>query len=173
MLFRYDATCPYGFSISFWLMYRFPDRANEGDAIILGAKVCITAQKIKFSIKDFFSKCDQIHRKLRIWSHLLKKSLTENCIFCAMYMYFFSFRYMFDADTLLVCKQCWEEIVRSFSVKKVFLKILQIWTPVQVFSCETCEIFKNSFFYRTPLVAASHCFSLYEIPCHNTKRIPS
>ena len=31
-----------------------------------------------FSIKDFFSKCDQIHRKLRIWSHLLKKSLIEN-----------------------------------------------------------------------------------------------
>ena len=33
-----------------------------------------TAQKRKFSIKDFFSKCDQIRRKLRIWSHLLKKS---------------------------------------------------------------------------------------------------
>ena len=30
-----------------------------------------TEQKMKFSIKDFFSKCDQIHRKLRIWSHLL------------------------------------------------------------------------------------------------------
>ena len=35
----------------------------------------ITAQKMKFSIKDFFSKCDQIRRKLQIWSHLLKKSL--------------------------------------------------------------------------------------------------
>ena len=31
--------------------------------------------KMKFSTKDFFSKCDQILRKLRIWSHLLKKSL--------------------------------------------------------------------------------------------------
>ena len=30
---------------------------------------------MKFSIKDFFSKCDQIRRKLQIWSHLLKKSL--------------------------------------------------------------------------------------------------
>ena len=44
----------------------------------------VTAQKIKFSFKDFFSKCDQIRRKLRIWSHLLKKSLMENIIFCAM-----------------------------------------------------------------------------------------
>ena len=43
-----------------------------------------TAQKIKFSIKDFFSKCDQIRRKLRIWSHLPKKSLMENFIFCAV-----------------------------------------------------------------------------------------
>ena len=39
---------------------------------------------MKFYIKDFFSKCDQIRRKLRIWSLLLKKSLTENFIFCAV-----------------------------------------------------------------------------------------
>ena len=37
--------------------------------------------KMKFSINDFFSKCDQIHSFLRIWSHLLKKFLTENFIF--------------------------------------------------------------------------------------------
>ena len=43
-----------------------------------------TAQKMKISIKDFFIKCDQIRRKLRIWSHLLKKSSTENFIFCAV-----------------------------------------------------------------------------------------
>ena len=42
-----------------------------------------TAQKLRFSIKDFFSKCDQIHRKLRIWSHLLKKPLMENFNFGA------------------------------------------------------------------------------------------
>ena len=35
----------------------------------------VIAQKIKFSVKDFFSKCDQIRSYLRIWSHLLKKSL--------------------------------------------------------------------------------------------------
>ena len=43
-----------------------------------------TAQKMKFFIKDFFSKFDQIRMKLRIWSHLLKKSLMENFIFCAV-----------------------------------------------------------------------------------------
>ena len=39
---------------------------------------------MKFSIKDFFSKHDQIRRFLRIWSHLQKKSLMENLIFCAV-----------------------------------------------------------------------------------------
>ena len=49
----------------------------------------ITAQKIKFSVKDFFSKCDQIPKKLRIWSHLLKKSLMENFIFLFFYYCYF------------------------------------------------------------------------------------
>ena len=39
---------------------------------------------MKFSIKDFFSKCDQIRKKLRIWSHLLKKYLVKNFIFCVV-----------------------------------------------------------------------------------------
>ena len=36
---------------------------------------------MKFSIKDFFSKCDQIRSFLRISPHLLKKCLIENFIF--------------------------------------------------------------------------------------------
>ena len=44
----------------------------------------VTAQKINSSIKDFFSKWDQIRSFLRIWSHLMKKSLMENFIFCAV-----------------------------------------------------------------------------------------
>ena len=40
---------------------------------------------MKFSIEDFSSKCDQIRSFVRIWSHLLKKSLMENFIFCAVH----------------------------------------------------------------------------------------
>ena len=47
-----------------------------------------TAQKMKFSIKDYFSKCDQIRSFLPIWSDLLKKSLMENFIFCVVYLPF-------------------------------------------------------------------------------------
>ena len=39
---------------------------------------------MNFSIKDFFSKCDQIRRKLWFWPNLLKKSLMENLTFCAV-----------------------------------------------------------------------------------------
>ena len=38
---------------------------------------------MRFSIDDFFGKCDQIRRKW-IWSRLLKKSLMKNFLFCAV-----------------------------------------------------------------------------------------
>ena len=41
---------------------------------------------MKFSIKGFFSICDQIRSFLRIWSHLQKKSLMENFILCAVFL---------------------------------------------------------------------------------------
>ena len=50
----------------------------------------LTAQKMKLSIKDFFSKCDQIRCFLLIWSHLLKKSLMENFIFLCSACYLIS-----------------------------------------------------------------------------------
>ena len=46
--------------------------------IHLGVRIMQTnTQKMKFSIKDFFSKCDQICSFSRIWSHFLKKYLME------------------------------------------------------------------------------------------------
>ena len=39
---------------------------------------------MKYFVNDFSSKYDQIRRKLRIWSRLLKKYLMENFHFCAV-----------------------------------------------------------------------------------------
>ena len=61
----------------FWL------RVKSVNLLVLAFSM-ITARKVKFSIKDLFSKCDQIRWKLRIWSHLLKKPFMENFIFCAV-----------------------------------------------------------------------------------------
>ena len=63
-----------------------------------------TAQKMKFSIKDFFSKCDQIRSFLRIWSRLLKKSIMENFIFCEMKVILvshFIYPWLFSFDTIV------------------------------------------------------------------------
>ena len=67
-----------------WIFfYFFPVSQNMNT--VKSTKKCLTAQKMKFSIKDFFSKCNQIRSFLWIWSHLLKKSLMENFIFCAVW----------------------------------------------------------------------------------------
>ena len=39
-------------------------------------------------------------------------------------------------------------------------------TPTQVFSCEYCEIFKNSFYYRAPLVTASVLWTITMLNCN-------
>ena len=46
-----------------------------------------TLQKIKFLIKYFFSKCEQIHSLLGIRSHLLNILLMENFNFYAVKCY--------------------------------------------------------------------------------------
>ena len=43
---------------------------------------------MKFPLRIFFCKCDQICCFLRIWSQLLKESLMENFIFCAVKLSF-------------------------------------------------------------------------------------
>ena len=43
----------------------------------------------------------------------------------------------------------------SFLIKLQACNFIKKETLAQVFSCEFCEISKNTFFHRTPLVAAS------------------
>ena len=43
------------------------------------------------------------------------------------------------------------------------LKLYKKEIPTQEFSREICEIFKNIFFYRTPLVAASECLRFHKM----------
>ena len=61
---------------------------------------------------DFFSKYDQIRKKLRIWSHLLKKSLMENFIFCSV--------------------KAFERNRRTSRIKTIEIEIIQDSTPIPV-----------------------------------------
>ena len=78
LIFRFFFLC---------LLYLKPALSDTDDGSELAHSSLSLHKKMKFSIKDFFSKCDQIRRKLRIWSHLLNKSLIENFIFCAVYVF--------------------------------------------------------------------------------------
>ena len=72
---------------------------------------------MKFSISNFCSKCDQIRKKLRIWSHLLKKSLMENFTFCVV----LSTHLVEFYRVASTAKLCREAIPKR---KKLFKKIL-------------------------------------------------
>ena len=52
-------------------------------------------------------------------------------------------------STEVVIRRCSVKRYTKFTEKHLFQGL------PQVFSCELCEIFKNTFFYRTPPVAAS------------------
>ena len=55
---------------------------------------------MKYFVKNF-NKCEHIRIKLRIYSHLLNQSLTENFIFCVVNIIGFttdSFKFLFKSD---------------------------------------------------------------------------
>ena len=84
-------------------------------------KLNYTAKKIKISIKDSFTKCDQIRNFLRVWSHSLEKSLMENFIFCAVFvMHFFKLKLIFP-----------------FQIPRLNLKYkkLTFWDTLHQFKC--------------------------------------
>ena len=81
-------------------------------------------KKMKFSIKDFFSKWDQIRRKLRIWSHLLKKLLMETSFFVqCKNAFYLSYSLMFY-NFLLLLKFQFTGVNASYFEKVKLKKVL-------------------------------------------------
>ena len=130
----------YGFSLTRFLRYkdRIYDsifiRENTSRYMLCSLLAIVskasTARKIKFSIKDFFSKYNQIRRKLQIWSYLLKKSLMENSHFLCSALLILSIKY-------ILC-----ELNQLKLSSFVTTCICIIWN-ISHCSCR-CTIFKNS-----------------------------
>ena len=87
--FKKKETCRIFFFLKIWSLsqsyFWFMSFCTNVPPFFIG----FSAQKLKFSIKDFFIKCDQICSFMWSWSYLLKKSLMENfnfftVIFCWM-----------------------------------------------------------------------------------------
>ena len=88
MLF-YHCLCLHSLPLGFQSLTLFEYRASKNIAMKIRMSndvhgISFSAQKIKFPIKDYFSKCDQNRSFLQIWSHLLKKSFMKNFIYCAL-----------------------------------------------------------------------------------------
>ena len=99
--------------------------------------VVYTSQKMKFFIKGFFSKCNQICRKLRIGSHFLKKSLMENFFFCTvLHLNFWRFWFILGFFT-----------IRSDRHKQKLL----LWSLVHFKSKTSCRSFYKPHIFSVPL----------------------
>ena len=95
---------------------------------------------MKFSIKDFFSKSDQIRSFLWVWSHLLKKSLMENArcriilflsvfCFCQIFAFLMANLDSFHNSTIKL-----NDIIStllSFYLNSVFVTSIQHINPTQ------------------------------------------
>ena len=73
-------------------------------------------KKMKFFIKDFFNKCDQIRRKLQVLLHLLKKSLMETSVFV-----------QWRNNLALIFKCQFVSINSKILLNISFLKVLTYW----------------------------------------------
>ena len=82
-------------------------------------------------------------------TNLLKKKLTYSSIFKAYFKKIFA---VANASLVFIKNRCKSN--RSQMFFKIGLPIT-ISAGLQVLSCEYCEIFKSSFFYKTTPVAAS------------------
>ena len=135
---------------------------------------------MKFSTKYFFSKCDQIHRKQWIWSHLLKKSLMENFIFCAVLDFDLILMLGHQSATqkhqhgcfILKLKRCFrlQLYQKRYSSTGVSWWILRNFlacnfikneTPAQVFPWDIWKMLKKTYFVDHLWTAVSNAWFFY------------
>ena len=101
-------------------------------AIIIGSdhnftiKCTDAAWKMKFSIKNLFSKCDQIRSFLRIWSHLQKKSLVKN-IFCVVWAWE-SWSHINLKFDVTVSSGLWSQAFKSWTCSKCPINLIKFET---------------------------------------------
>ena len=115
---------------------------------------------MKFSIKDFFSKCDQIRNFLRIWSHLLKKSIISNFIFCAVDTTMSKLlECRVDSSTLLILRTHWRVIFG----KVIRCSTLRLWVGLTISILRLCS-FNGCLKLDSHLSEKPFFFYFYENP---------
>ena len=93
---------------------------------------------MKFSIKDFFSPCKQ----LRICSHLLKKYLIKNFIFCAEFLSQYSeFPLFFSRRGVSKMTKCQRKLPKTLSRCSEFIFIQNLFKFIPEFCFLNVDLF--------------------------------
>ena len=109
-----------------------------------------------------------------------------SCEYCKIYCrtsFFIEHLLWLLVDLFLACGSsrlevfCRKGVLRNFAKFTGKHKKEKKETPAQVFSCEFCKIYKNSFSYRIPPVAASvhvipHSLTILSHPLATSNRVP-
>ena len=98
------------------------------------------------TFKNFFSKCDQIRRKLRIWLHLLKKSLMKNSVLlCSDHCHCYVYTVQSKPLNLFLKKNIWQNwhYNKVFFYFMFFAKFASAVGTVVINSSRFDLIFKN------------------------------
>ena len=104
---------------------------------------------MKLSIKIIFIKCDQIHSFLRIWSHLLKKSLMENFIFCAVRGILNENHYPVNIYLLKVINRNTRKSEKIFWLPRVDIRFLFSWHWTLNRRLKVAEVIANHTVHRS------------------------
>ena len=103
-----------------------------------------STQKINFFVKNFFSKCEHIRKKLRIHSHLLNKSLTEKFIFYVVNNTGFTtesckffFKRNYQSLVYFTLINTWQRLVSSLLFRNQFFglavnNLLSLWLVLKI-----------------------------------------
>ena len=78
---------------------------------------------------------------------MISRSDLQKNIISVVTFSFICLAYCFQKFAEAVAQRCYIKKAFNFIIKE---------TLTQVFPCEFCKIFKNTFSYRTPMVATSH-----------------
>ena len=135
----------------------------------------LTAQKKKFSIKDFFSKCDQIFRKLDFTQEILNGKLHFLCSIC--YHFYWLIKKVFSInDNIAILYFCsWEKIsIATSSMCFIFKQqnkksvyFLKIWINLNNLKYGFCAFIDTFDWYLFQLIVLSkpdfNCCSNFEL----------
>ena len=120
---------------------------------------------MRFSFKNFFSNCDKIRSFMRIWSHIMKKSLMESFIFRGLKPHLIQVYHVFlvpDQRNLSYLKVVLVVCSCQQLVKKMWTNNLRCWKLTKYISWKLHVSFKTKGKRLMETKTAHHFFNTFQ-----------